>query len=113
MAVNNFNKATNKFINESRLELFDNLRLYLIENLEIEESILNPIFEKYKTEKINISEKNKDKNKNKKEKRTRKPSQYNLYIGQKMREIKEQNKDINSKELMRLATQAWTLDKNN
>lgn len=43
----------------------------------------------------------------KKEKKARPPNSYNLFIKDKMREIKEANPDFKGKELMKRATQAW------
>lgn len=113
LSINNFHKSINKFLISSKLELLNNLKSYILENFNnnsINETTLSDIFDKYKNEKISLFD---NKNKKKETKRTRKPSQYNLYIGQKMREIKELNKDINSKELMKLAIQAWVLEKKN
>lgn len=47
----------------------------------------------------------------KKEKKSRPPNSYNLFIKDKMREIKEANPEFKGKELMRRATQAWNKQK--
>ncbi len=47
----------------------------------------------------------------KKEKKSRPPNSYNMFIKDKMREIKEANPDFKGKELMRRATQAWNQQK--
>jgi len=47
----------------------------------------------------------------KKEKKSRPPNSYNMFIKDKMREIKEANPDFKGKELMRRATQAWNEQK--
>lgn len=47
----------------------------------------------------------------KKEKKSRPPNSYNLFIKDKMREIKEANPEFKGKELMRRATQEWNKQK--
>lgn len=47
----------------------------------------------------------------KKEKKSRPPNSYNMFIKEKMREIKEANPEFKGKELMRRATQAWNQQK--
>lgn len=47
----------------------------------------------------------------KKEKKSRPPNSYNMFIKDKMHEIKEANPDFKGKELMRRATQAWNQQK--
>lgn len=47
----------------------------------------------------------------KKEKKSRPPNSYNMFIKDKMREIKDANPDFKGKELMRRATQAWNQQK--
>lgn len=47
----------------------------------------------------------------KKEKKSRPPNSYNMFIKDKMREIKEANPEFKGKELMRRATQAWNQQK--
>jgi hypothetical protein len=47
----------------------------------------------------------------KKEKKTRPPNSYNMFIKDKMREIKEANPEFKGKELMKRATQAWNKEK--
>lgn len=47
----------------------------------------------------------------KKEKKSRPPNSYNMFIKEKMREIKEANPDFKGKELMKRATQAWNEQK--
>lgn len=46
-----------------------------------------------------------------KEKKSRPPNSYNLFIKDKMREIKEANPEFKGKELMRRATQEWNKQK--
>lgn len=47
----------------------------------------------------------------KKEKKSRPPNSYNLFIKDKMREIKEANPEFKGKELMKRATEAWNQQK--
>lgn len=47
----------------------------------------------------------------KKEKKSRPPNSYNMFIKDKMREIKEANPEFKGKELMKRATQAWNQQK--
>lgn len=47
----------------------------------------------------------------KKEKKSRPPNSYNLFIKEKMREIKEANPNFKGKELMKRATEAWNHQK--
>lgn len=47
----------------------------------------------------------------KKEKKSRPPNSYNLFIKEKMREIKEANPEFKGKELMKRATEAWNQQK--
>jgi hypothetical protein len=47
----------------------------------------------------------------KKEKKSRPPNSYNLFIKDKMREIKEANPEYKGKELMKKATEAWNQQK--
>lgn len=46
-----------------------------------------------------------------KQKGTRAPTQYNLYIRDKIAEIKANNPDMKGKDLMRRATEAWKADR--
>lgn len=47
----------------------------------------------------------------KKEKKSRPPNSYNMFIKEKMREIKEANPEFKGKELMKRATQVWNQQK--
>lgn len=47
----------------------------------------------------------------KKEKKTRPPNSYNMFIKDKMHEIKLANPEFKGKELMKRATEAWNLQK--
>ncbi len=47
----------------------------------------------------------------KKEKKSRPPNSYNLFIKQKMQEIKAQHPEYKGKELMKKATEAWNEQK--
>jgi hypothetical protein len=47
----------------------------------------------------------------KREKKTRPPNSYNMFIREKMREIKLANPDFKGKELMKRATQEWNKQK--
>ncbi len=47
----------------------------------------------------------------KKEKKTRPPNSYNMFIKEKMREIKEANPQFKGKELMKRATEEWNKQK--
>lgn len=99
----------NKVIDEARSSSLDGFARYLNEQGQTitQEQIQSHLDEYKKTHStpvLNFGPK-------KKEKKTRPPNSYNMFIKDKMREIKEANPDFKGKELMKRATQAWNQQK--
>lgn len=104
--------ALNKVIEEVRIStlegfinhLFENnINIFIMNNDEVKNIIDNYI--KQTTSNTFVF------GPKKKEKKSRPPNSYNMFIKEKMREIKEANPDFKGKELMKRATQAWNEQK--
>lgn len=104
--------ALNKVINDVRYSTLEDFAKYLSEQpvtvTTKDTSELNHLVEDYlKTSTINVF----TFVPRKKEKKSRPPNSYNLFIKEKMREIKEANPEFKGKELMKRATEAWNQQK--
>lgn len=99
----------NKVIEEARVSSLDGFAQYLQErNQTILHEDLPVLLEEYKkTQTSNVL----SFGPKKKEKKTRPPNSYNMFIKDKMREIKEANPEFKGKELMKRATEAWNQQK--
>jgi hypothetical protein len=104
--------ALNKVIEDVRIDTLETYNNYLIENnvnvLNIHNDELkhtvNDYIKKTTSNTFLFGPK-------KKEKKSRPPNSYNMFIKDKMREIKEANPEFKGKELMKRATQAWNQQK--
>lgn len=104
--------ALNKVVDDVRLTTLEGFAKYIIENdnnittmNEIDvKNLLADYTKKTSTNTFLFGPK-------KKEKKTRPPNSYNMFIKDKMREIKEANPEFKGKELMKRATQAWNKEK--
>jgi hypothetical protein len=104
--------ALNKVIEDVRIDTLETYNNYLIEN---NVNVLNIDNDELKNT-VNDYIKKKASNTflfgpKKKEKKSRPPNSYNMFIKDKMREIKEANPEFKGKELMKRATQAWNQQK--
>lgn len=104
--------ALNKVVEDVRITTLENFIIHLIDNN------INVLNMNNTEVKITVSDFIKKTTMNtflfgpkKKEKKSRPPNSYNMFIKDKMREIKEANPEFKGKELMKRATQAWNQQK--
>lgn len=105
----NFQSALNKVFDDVKRTTLENFSTFLAEkDVKYDQEELLTLAEQYRVANtqptLNFVQK-------KKEKKTRPPNSYNLYIQQKMREIKEANPELKGKELMKRATTEWNAHK--
>jgi hypothetical protein len=105
--------AFNKIIEEVKVDALDKYTVFLKERLEdtLTETTsikMDELLGEFKTSNvtniINFGPR-------KREKKTRPPNSYNLFIKHKMQEIKAAHPEYKGKELMKKATEAWNLQK--
>lgn len=106
--------AFNKIVEEVKMDALDRCIIFMKERLQgvatVEEIFdkLDDLLVEFKasnvTNIINFGPR-------KKEKKTRPPNSYNLFIKQKMQEIKAVHPEYKGKELMKKATEAWNQQK--
>ena len=105
--------ACNKIIEEVKVDALDKYTIFLKESLQdtITETTsikMDELLGEFKasnvTNIINFGPR-------KREKKTRPPNSYNLFIKHKMQEIKAAHPEYKGKELMKKATEAWNLQK--
>ena len=101
----------NKVIEEVRNDSLDSFVTMLTERLDVVKDFggdIKRLLEEYKAscnaQVLSFGPK-------KKEKKTRPPNNYNLFIKEKMREIKEAHPEFKGKELMKKATEQWNIKK--
>lgn len=104
--------ALNKVIEDVRITTLENFIIHLIDNninvlnmnnTDVKNTV-SDFIKKTTTNTFLFGPK-------KKEKKSRPPNSYNMFIKDKMREIKEANPEFKGKELMKRATQAWNQQK--
>lgn len=105
----NFQSALNKVFDDVKRTTLENFSTFLADkDVKYNHEELLTLVEQYRSATtqpiLNFVQK-------KKEKKTRPPNSYNLYIQQKMREIKEANPELKGKELMKRATTEWNAHK--
>lgn len=107
-AILQLQQTLNKIIDEVKHDTLDKFILFLKERLHFDKDRLNELVIEFKashpTNIINFGPR-------KKERKTRPPNSYNMFIKEKMQEIKQQHPEYKGKELMRKATEAWNLQK--
>lgn len=111
-SIKQLNKSLNKVISENVDTTLDALKTFLIEK-KVDQNNLETLFDEFKAAQVPVNiwgGDAKDGGKAK-PKKTRTPSQYNLYIRDKMKELKAQDASLSGKNLMMAATQAWRADK--
>lgn len=105
--------AFNKIIEEVKVDSLDKYTIFLKESLQGEitettSSKMDELLCEFKTSNvtniINFGPR-------KREKKTRPPNSYNLFIKHKMQEIKLAHPEYKGKELMKKATEAWNMQK--
>lgn len=106
--------AFNKIVEEVKVDALDRCIIFIKERLQgvttVEEvfSKMDELLAEFKasnvTNIVNFGPR-------KKEKKTRPPNSYNLFIKQKMQEIKAIHPEYKGKELMKKATEAWNQQK--
>lgn len=111
MALNNVHKALAGLVEETALNTIEKLTAFLSEKIEFDDD-MKTLFEEFKKntkDEIKASFKN-DRNRKggaKEEKKKREPSPYNLFIKEKMAEIKAKKPELKGKELMKEAIEEW------
>lgn len=108
-ATKQLNKALNKVISENIETTLEALNNFLVEK-KIEN--ITQLIEEYKTNlvPVNVFESQSIKD-TKRVKKTRAPSKYNLYIRDKMKELKEKDPTLAGQFLLKAATQSWNEEK--
>lgn len=106
----NVYKALAALSEEVALKTVSGLQEFLSEKLEFDDDMTN-MFEEYRKKvvaDIKVQYKNeRSSSKKNGEKKKRAPSAYNLYIKEKMAEIKAAQSELKGKELMKEAIKAW------
>lgn len=108
-AVKQLNKALNKVISENIETTLESLSNFLVEK-KVEN--IASLIEEFKNNlvPVNVFE-NQSVNNTKRMKKTRTPSKYNLYIRDKMKELKEKDPSLTGQFLLKAATQSWNSEK--
>lgn len=110
MALNNVQKALAGLVEETALSTVDKLVTFLSDKIEIDDE-MKTLFDEFKKttkEGIKASFKNSTrKGGAKDEKKKREPSPYNLFIKEKMAEIKAKKPELKGKDLMKEAIEEW------
>lgn len=105
-----FQNALNKVVHDITAVNLEGFVTYLVEKSKISEdmermkSLVNEYQKEHPVNVFNFGPK-------RKEKKTRPPNSYNLFIKEKMHEIKEANPELKGKELLKRATQEWNKQK--
>lgn len=111
MALNNVHKALAGLVEDTALTTVDKLVTFLSDKIEFDDD-MKALFEDFKKttkEEIKASFKN-DRSKKARggeEKKKREPSAYNLFIKEKMAQIKAKRPELKGKELMKEAIDEW------
>lgn len=111
MALNNLLKTVNVLVEETSMNTVDKLAVFLKEKIEFD-SDMQELFDEFKTS-LKTSLKNEAKGKKRggkhldSNKKKRQASVYNLFIKDKMAEIKQQQPELKGKELMKAAIEMW------
>ena len=109
MALKTLNKSFAKYVTEVQAETVENVCAFLKEKLEVEDDVFQTLVSEFKElhKSDVIGGINGDTDKTKKAKKTRAPSAYNIFIRDKMKELKDADASLNGQELMRQATHIW------
>jgi hypothetical protein len=103
-ALKVLNKSVGKLVDEVQSVVLDRVEAFLKEkNIDVAD------FEDFrKTVKTELtSQYTVSESKKPQERKKRAPSEYNTFIGSKIKELKEANSDKDGKELMKMAIEAW------
>ena len=115
VAVKNLNKSIVKVIEEVQNSTLDKVLNFVKEHVKDEESFISAFEEFKKTikqENSVILDTNKKGASVSEDKKKRVPSEYNIFIGEKIKELKKTNPDKGGKLLMQEAIVAWKEKKN-
>lgn len=111
MALNTVHKALAGLVEETAMSTVDKLVTFLSEKIEFDDDMktLFDDFKKATKEEIKASFKNDRSRKSRggEKKAKREPSAYNLFIKDKMAEIKVKRPDLKGKDLMKEAIDEW------
>ena len=112
MSVLAVTKAINLLVEETTVSTIDKLVVYLSDKIEFDDDMkkLFDDFKKTTKEELKASqkqEKGKRGGKKVENKKKREPSAYNLFIKEKMAEIKQKKPELKGKELMKEAIEEW------
>jgi hypothetical protein len=111
--VKNLNKAVSKLVDDVQVLTLDKVlvfvKTYLPEDSQAKFVTDFDEFKKtLKQENVNLLATNDSVKKGSTtERKKRVPSEYNIFIGSKIKELKEKNKEKNGKDLMKMAIEAW------
>ena len=107
-AVHKYYKLTSKFVNDYNSEI----TLKLKESLDLSEEQVIKMTEALRVEDMDFKKLGRRRGSGPKTGGTRAPTKYNLFIQQKIKELKTNNPEIDRKDLMVQAAAAWTAQKN-
>lgn len=109
-SIKQLNKSLNKVVSENIDTTLETLKTFLIEKKVANIETLLDEFKAAQTP-VNVFLTDVKDGGKSKPKKTRTPSQYNLYIRDKMKELKEKDATLSGKNLMLAATKAWREEK--
>lgn len=98
---------------ETKLKFLEEVEKYVLGKMEDESAtVVKEFFDEFRTtfqKEVADAKKaaTKGAKKEKKEKADRKPSEYNIFVGEKIKEIRTQNPGMPAKEAMKLAMTLW------
>ncbi len=110
-AIKNLNKAVTKLVDEVQVSTLDKVLEFVKTYVKDEAAFVAAFDEFKKTLKTDTGvlfspiESKRGSNGGERKKRT--PSEYNIFIGSKIKELKLVNADKNGKELMKMAIESW------
>jgi hypothetical protein len=110
-AIKNLNKAVSKVVDEVQATTLEKVFEFVKDQVKDTQKFTTDFEEFKKTLKqetgVLFATTPDSSKKSSSERKKRAPSEYNTFIGTKIKELKEKNADKNGKELMKLAIEAW------
>jgi len=101
MSLTAINRAVNSIIADAKTKFLDDIKEFILSNLDEESAeSMKELFDKFQ-------EKLPEPVKEKKERTKRAPSEYNKFVGEKMRELKAADSTLSGKEAMQQAMKMW------
>ncbi len=109
--------AIDNIVSDAKLSMLDDVQKFILDKVDEDSSnAIKELFEEYRskfTKELAEAKKSSKKlfkekgKKDKKPKTDRKPSAYNIFVGEKIKEIRTANPGMVAKEAMKLAMAAW------